>query len=252
VDPTKRFSTRVDDYISARPRYPEMVIAVLRDACGLTPASVVADVGAGTGILTELFLRNGNRVFAVEPNPEMREAGERQLKHDANFLSVAGRAEATTLASGSVDFVAAGQAFHWFDRGPARDEFVRILKPGGWVVLIWNERLTDATPFLKAYEQLLERYATDYAQVDHKQIDEGVLAAFFGPGGFNLKVLGNRQDFDYAGLEGRLRSSSYTPEPGHPNYAPMLAALAEIFHTYQHQGRVAFEYATKLYYGRLT
>jgi len=156
-----------------------MVVAVLRDACGLTPQSVVADIGAGTGILTELFLRNGNRVFAVEPNPEMREAGERQLKHDPNFLSVAGRAEATTLASGSVDIVAAGQAFHWFDRGPARDEFIRILKPGGWVVLIWNERLTDTTPFLKAYEQLLERYATDYAQVDHKQIDEHVLAAFF-------------------------------------------------------------------------
>ena len=252
MDPTKRFSSRVDNYINARPRYPEEIISILREDCGLTPGASVADIGSGTGILTEMFLRNGNDIFAVEPNAGMREAGERLLADDPKFHSVAGRAEATTLADRSVEVVAAGQAFHWFDRDLARQEFVRILKPAGWVVLIWNERLTGTTAFLQAYEHLLERYGTDYTQVNHRHIDERLLRAFYGPDGFTSRVLGNRQDFDYAGLEGRLLSSSYTPEPGHPNYAPMLVALARIFEANQHEGRVAFEYATKLYYGRLT
>jgi SAM-dependent methyltransferase len=251
MDSTERFSTRVDHYVSARPRYPRSVVSILGEETGLTAGSIVADIGSGTGILTELFLENGNHVFAVEPNLEMRAAGERLLKGHATFHSVAGRAEATTLANRSVDIVAAGQAFHWFDRDLARAEFVRILKPGGWVVLIWNERLTNASAFLQAYEQLLEEYATDYAQVDHRHIDERALATFFGPGGFRFKVLKNCQQFDHAGLEGRLLSSSYTPELGHPYYAAMLRALEQIFETHQSEGRVVFEYETKLYYGRL-
>jgi ubiquinone/menaquinone biosynthesis C-methylase UbiE len=252
MDPTERFSTRVEHYVRSRPRYPAALSTILGEACGLTSGSVVADIGSGTGILTELFLQNGNQVFAVEPNARMRHAGERLLNGDARFHSVPGRAEATTLPDRSVDIVAAGQAFHWFDRGLARAEFVRILKPGGWVVLIWNERLTHTTPFLEAYEQLLERYATEYAQVDHRHIDEGALAAFFAPDGCTSKTLANRQEFDYAHLEGRLLSSSYAPEPDHLNHAPMLAALAAIFEAHQHEGRVAFEYATRLYYGRLS
>ena len=140
MDATERFSNRVQDYARYRPHYPAAVIGSLQTNCQLLKTSVIADVGSGTGILTELFLRHGNPVLAVEPNRQMREAGERLLEGYPRFQSVAGRAEATTLPEQSVDFVTAGQAFHWFDRNKAKAEFSRILKAGGWVVLAWNER----------------------------------------------------------------------------------------------------------------
>src|SRR5207248_11421403 len=145
ADPTRRFSSRVADYIKYRPRYPQSVVELLRDECGLRHAAVVADVGSGTGILSELFLRNGNRVYGVEPNQEMREAGGRLLAAYDNFVSVEGRAEATTLDDRSVDFVTSGQALHWFERDAARREFVRILRPGGWVVAVWNDWNAEAS-----------------------------------------------------------------------------------------------------------
>lgn len=251
MDPTLRFSSRVNNYVKYRPRYPAAVLATLREECQLTPAAVIADIGSGTGFLAELFLQNGNPVFAVEPNTEMRMAGENILRSYAGFRSVAGRAEATTLADRSADFVVAGQAFHWFDREASRREFLRILKPAGWVVLVWNERQSQATPFLSAYEQLLQQYAPDYARVNHKQIDEAVLAEFYGAQGFKEKRAGYRQSFDHTGLQGRLLSSSYAPEPGHPGHEPMLAELAKLFQRHAVNGRVEFEYSTRMYYGRL-
>jgi SAM-dependent methyltransferase len=251
ADPTRRFSSRVENYVKYRPSYPPAVIDLLRGECGLRAESIVADVGSGTGILSELFLKNGNRVFGVEPNREMRAAGERLLGEYAAFTSVDGTAEATTLPHHSCDFVTAGQAFHWFDRGRARAEFARILRPGGWVVLVWNDRRLGTTPFLEAYERLLQSYALDYAAVNHKQIDDAVIGAFFAPGSFKVATFENRQVFGFDGLKGRLLSSSYTPEPSHPNYTPMLDELRAIFAAHQAGGTVAFDYDTLVYYGRL-
>jgi len=251
TDPTRRFSDRVDAYVKYRPSYPAAVLEILRARCGLTAATSVADIGSGTGLLTGLFLNNGNPVFAVEPNPEMRAAGERLLAHQDGFTSVPGTAEATTLPDHSIDLVTSGQAFHWFDRAAAGVEFARILRPGGWVALIWNERETETTPFLRAYETLLHTYATDYAQVDHRQIDDVLLADFFSPQPMTLETLQNRQDFDLDGVRGRLLSSSYAPAAGHPNHDPMLAELARLFAAHAVDGRVAFTYTTKVYLGRL-
>ena len=250
-NPTERFSSRVENYVKYRPGYPREVTRLLEEECGLTPSSVIADVGSGTGILSEMFLQKGNTVYGVEPNREMRLAGERQLNTYPNFKSVDGAAEATTLAGGSVDFVTAGQAFHWFERERARSEFQRILRPGGWTVLIWNERKTYTTPFLIAYEKMLVDYGTDYETVNHTLIDDAVVAEFFSPGSFVLKVLKNRQGFDFESLKGRLLSSSYTPEEGHPNYVPMLRELGRIFQANAQSGEVSFDYETKLYYGQL-
>jgi ubiquinone/menaquinone biosynthesis C-methylase UbiE len=251
MDPTQRFSDRVENYVKYRPGYPAAVIDTLKVDCRLTEDSVIADVGSGTGILTELFLKNGARVFGVEPNREMRAAAERLLGGHARFTSVAATAEATTLPAHSVDFVTAGQAFHWFDRQQARQEFRRILKPQGWVVLVWNERRTKATPFLEAYEKLLLTYAVDYASVDHRLITDEIIAAFFRPGAFKLKVFESNQPQDFEGCQGRLLSASYTPRADHPNYEPRLAELRSIFDAYQVNGTVPFEYDTKLYYGQL-
>jgi len=250
VLPTERFSSRVENYVRYRPHYPAGIVALLETECGLTRESVIADVGSGTGFLAELFLRNGNSVFGIEPNREMREAGERLLATYAPFTSLAGTAEATTLPDQSVEFVIAGQGFHWFDRERSRAEFARILRPGGWVVLVWNDRRTDSTPFLAAYEQLLCDFGTDYDQVDHKRIDEAVLREFFRaePG---KKTFPNQQHFDLPSLTGRLLSSSYVPEAGQPQYQEMLAALKSLFEAHQQDGHVTFEYDTVTFYGRV-
>jgi ubiquinone/menaquinone biosynthesis C-methylase UbiE len=251
TDVIQRFSSRVDNYIKYRPGYPNEVVETLRSECGLTANSIIADVGSGTGILAEMFLKNGNEVYGVEPNREMREAGERLLKDYPRFRSVAARAEETMLADHSVDFITAGQSFHWFDREKCRMEFVRILKPRGWVALIWNERVTNTTRFLVAYEQLLKDYSTDYERIDHRQINDDVIRDFFGSDQFRLKQFKNAQVFDYEGVKGRLLSSSYAPEAGHQNHEPMLAELERIFQAYQDDGKVVFEYVAQMYYGQL-
>lgn len=250
-DPTRRFSSRVAQYVQHRPGYPAELIELLAAECGLTADSLIADIGSGTGLLAQPLLAHGCRVFGVEPNREMRMAGEQLLADFARFSSVDGSAEATGLPAQSVDLITAGQAFHWFDRARAHSEFARILRPGGWVVLVWNDRRTTSTPFLVAYEQLLERYATDYAQVGHKRIDEATIGSFFAPGSWSRRVFENRQLFDFAGLQGRLLSSSYTPEPGQPGHQPMIAALRAAFDAHQQAGRIAFEYDTTVYYGRV-
>ena len=247
---TERFSSRVENYIRYRPNYPQGIIKCLRTHCGLTDASVVADVGSGTGILTGMFLQNGNSVYGLEPNREMRLAGERLLQAYHRFKSVAGTAEETTLAPSSIDFVTAGQAFHWFDQDKTKAEFQRILKPQGWVVFVWNERRETSTSFGQEYESLLQGYSTDYQQVNHKRIDDKVLHRFFGHG-FQLNTFENSQHFDFEGLRGRLLSSSYAPEAGHPLHAPMLLELQRIFNEHQDNGKVTIEYDTNLYYGHL-
>jgi ubiquinone/menaquinone biosynthesis C-methylase UbiE len=250
-DATRRFSSRVENYIRYRPGYPHEVVEAVRRECGLVPEWVVADIGSGTGILSELFLAVGNAVFGVEPNAEMREAGRRLLERFSRFASVDGRAEATTLPDASVDLVTAGQAFHWFDRPSARSEFARILRPPGWVMLVWNLRQKENTPFARAYERLLRTYSTDYEEVDHARVTDETIAAFFRPARFSLHTFENRQVFGYEGLEGRLMSSSYAPEAGHPNHAPMLAHLRAIFAEHNVDGAVTFDYATQVYLGRL-
>lgn len=249
--PTERFSSRVENYLRYRPGYPQQVIATLCTECGLTEESVIADIGSGTGILTEMFLRQGNQVYAVEPNREMRTAGEQLLNHYAGFDSINGAAEMTTLAAHSVDFITAGQAFHWFDRARTKIEFSRILKSGGWVVLLWNERLVSVTPFLQAYEDWLMTYATDYDKVDHRQIDDQTLTDFFGTAKYQSRTFPNQQDFDFAGLRGRALSSSYVPEAAHPHFAPMMDKLQRIFLAHAENGQVSFAYETRMYYGPL-
>jgi len=248
-DATQRFSSRVENYVRFRPGYPPEVFELLQRECGLAPDSVIADIASGTGIFTRMLAENGNRVFGVEPNDKMRRAGERLLESNSGFTSIAGTAEATTLPDHIVDIVAAAQAAHWFDREKARREFVRILKPGGWLVLLWNERRTDSTPFLREYEHLLLSYGTDYQEVRHERTTAEI-ADFFSPSPFRSRNLEMRQEVDYTGLEGRLLSSSYTPTSDHANYDTMLRELRRIFDAHQIDDRVSLEYNTLVYYGR--
>lgn len=249
-DATQRFSSRVENYVRYRPTYPHEIIDLLKTECGLTANSVIADIASGTGIFTRLLLENGNRVFGVEPNADMRRAGEEFLSEYPRFSSVAGTAEATTLPDASLDFVTAAQAAHWFDREKARREFIRILKPGGWTVLVWNERQTNSTAFLRDYEQLLLKYGTDYQEVRHGRTTDEI-ADFFAPSPFRSRTFEMNQECDYSGLEGRLLSSSYTPAPEHANHQPMLRELRRIFDQHQQGGEVVLKYETRVFYGHL-
>jgi SAM-dependent methyltransferase len=250
-DPTQRFSDRVGNYARYRPGYPAQALAVLKDDAGLVPASIIADIGSGTGISTKLFLDHGNTVYAVEPNRPMREAAEELLSAQSHFHSIDGSAECTTLADRAVDFIVAGQAFHWFDRARARVEFARILRSGGYVVLMWNERRLDATPFLRDYEALICEFAVDYQQVDHRNIGAALIAEFFAPDAVSTRRLDNHQTLDRAGLLGRIASSSYMPADNHPRRLDMVRATAQLFERHERCGGVIIEYDTVLYYGRL-
>jgi len=247
---TSRFSDRVENYVRYRPGYPAEVLRSLQDDCGLKPDHIVADIASGTGIWTRTLLENGNHVLGVEPNAEMRQAGERLLADFPRFTSVAGTAEATTLEAESVDFATAAQAAHWFNRERAREEFARILRSGGWLVLLWNERLTDATPFLRDYEQLLLTFGTDYQEVRHERTT-AVVNEFFDPAPFQERVFPMLQEFDYAGVEGRLLSSSYAPGPEHSRHSAMLGELRRVFDKHAVEGQVVFDYKTRVYFGKL-
>lgn len=248
---TTRFSSRVDDYVKYRPGYPIEVLDLLADRCGMTKDSAVADIGSGTGILTRLFLENGNTVVGVEPNKDMREAAERLLVEYAQFGSLDGSAEATNLPPLSVSFLIAAQAFHWFDREKTRAEWLRVLKPGGWAVLVWNDRRVDSTPFLAEYEAALNAFSTDYKEINHKNVqDEKLIQPFFGGEIFNARF-DNFQHFDLDGLVGRVASSSYAPERGTDRFKEMEALLSRIFAKHEKNGRVTFEYDTVVYYGQM-
>lgn len=267
-DPTTRFSGRVDNYVKHRPGYPDALLTALQEEVGVSAASVVADIGAGTGISTALLLRTGCLVYAVEPNANMRDAAERRFAGEPRFHSVAARAEATGLPDASVDVIAAGTAFHWFNREETRREFGRILRsggpsaggglrsapdgtggaPAGRVALFWNVRRAESTPLMRDYEQLLRDFGTDYAAIEHRQWDDASLEPFFG-GPVQRRAFDNEQILDYAGLEGRLLSASYAPPPGHPAHLAMLARLRRMFDDHQQQGRVRFVYDTVLHFG---
>jgi SAM-dependent methyltransferase len=248
IEPTQRFSSRVENYARFRPTYPKEIIAILKRECGLTRVSVVADIASGTGIFTRLLLENGNRVFGVEPNEKMRQAGEKHLAGYPQFMSIAGAAESTTLPDHSMDLITSAQAAHWFDREKAIAEFRRISKPEAFLVLIWNDRNVNAADFDRDYEQLLVDYGTDYAEVRRR---DKASEEFFGAIQCQQRLLRNFQDHDYAALEGRLLSSSYTPQPGHSSHSSMLYELRRIFDKHQKTGLVRMEYNTKIYFGRL-
>lgn len=245
---TERFTNRVDNYVKYRPHYPVAIIPYLAAEAGLTQQSVVADIGSGTGISAEPFLDNGNIVYAVEPDKEMREAAEKLLQRYPNFRSITGTAERTTLPPHSADLIIAGQAFHWFDQDAAAKEFRRIAKENACGVLMWNIRQMN-TPFEQAYENLLHRHGVDDKDMKHRNVDPVQLGIFFATGSFREKTFQNVQRFDFPALKGLLSSSSYMPDKTHPGYTAMVKDLEDVFEKYQENGMVLFRYETKLYTG---
>jgi len=243
---TNRFSNRAADYAKYRPHYPTEIVNWITSTFHVLPHVVIADLGAGTGISSELFLIQNFQVIAVEPNTEMRQTAIAYLEKYPNFSAVDGTAENTTLADQSVDVIVSAQAFHWFDLQLARKEFLRILKPDGLVVLIWNERLIQS-PFEIAYEKHILEYATDYIQINHRNVDLEKIKNFFLPYDCHLNVFRNSQVLDYEGFKGRHLSSSFIPQEGDQNYAVMIKNFRQLFDEYQIADEIIINYDTKVY-----
>ncbi|MGH9948838.1 MAG: class I SAM-dependent methyltransferase [Pyrinomonadaceae bacterium] len=247
ADTVERFSNRVENYAMYRPGYPAAIMEFFTDKLGLTSDSVLADIGSGTGLSSKPFLEIGAIVYGVEPNAAMRAAAEKCLSEFDNFRSTDGTASDTTLENNSIDFVIAAQAFHWFEPEPTRSELKRILKQGGYVCLIWNERQLNTTEFLIEYENLLLKYANDYEKVRHENIDESKLSSFFETE-FERQTFANEQVLDFAGLKGRLLSSSYMPAEKDEKYEPMAKELHALFAKHEQGGKITILYDTNVFY----
>jgi SAM-dependent methyltransferase len=250
VESAERFSNRVENYVKYRPGYPAEMMAFFAGELGLTPDAAVADIGSGTGLSTRPFLENGNVVYGVEPNASMRAAAENYLREFPNFRSVDGTSENTNLESGSIGLIVAAQAFHWFRPEPTRTEFKRILKIGGYVALIWNERQLGTTPFLVEYEQLLLRFANDYEAVRHENVTEAVLGKFFGQD-FERASFPNKQVLDLDGLRGRMLSASYMPAEDDARFPELEKELTALFAKHEREGKITILYDTNVFYTQL-
>lgn len=249
MNTVERFSDRVENYVKYRPSYPPQVLELFREEMNLHESSILADIGAGTGISSKIFLENGNTVFGVEPNRAMRDAAIAFLKDYPNFRIVDGTAEKTNLPDDSVDFIVAAQAFHWFDPAKTLQEFKRILRDKGFVALIWNERQLDTTAFLREYEKLLIEFGNDYESVRHDNLDEKIFHDFFQKE-FRRKTYENIQIADLNGLKGRIYSSSYTPSETDERFAPMNREIERIFAKHAENGKIQILYSTNVFYAQ--
>lgn len=243
---TERFSDRVANYVKYRPTYPVAILEFLKSKLSFSADKLVVDVGSGTGISTELFLNNGNFVYAVEPNESMRLSAEYQLSHFKNFASINGSSDSTGLPDKIADFIVAAQAFHWFEPVATKKEFKRILKPNGYAVLIWNDRKTTDSEFSIAYENLINKFSSEYKKINHKNIDPILLHQFLGD--YEEQLFENFQQLNFEGLLGRLTSSSYAPNTDHPRFPEMKKSLQHLFTKYENGGFVRINYETKMYY----
>lgn len=251
TDSKERFTSRVDAYREFRPRYPAAVLQLLQEQCGLTPASILADLGAGTGLLAELFLAHGNSVLAIEPNRAMQSACEELRLQYPKLKCMDGSAEATGLQDHCADFVTVGQAMHWFHLPRTRAEFVRILRPGGWCAVVYNNRRMGGDAFHDSYERLLCEFGVDYRQVRSRYVNENKLAEFFSPAVMHQAHLPNAQVLDLEGMAGRILSSSYMPQPGHPRFPAMMRQIEELFSRCRKDGHVRMEYDCVVSYASL-
>ncbi|HEX4309129.1 MAG TPA: class I SAM-dependent methyltransferase [Acidobacteriaceae bacterium] len=250
-NPTDRFTGRVESYRRYRPTYPPAIVDLLTRACALNPESTVADVAAGTGLLTEIFLSAGFTVTAIEPNDEMRAACATLEPQYPKLQVRSGTAEAAGLPDHSVDLITVAQAMHWFDLDRARAEFARILKPGGCCAAIYNNRRLGGDPFHDGYELLLLDFGVDYGAVKQQHVGRKRLAQFFSPSPMQCASLPNSQALTLEALEGRILSSSYMPQPCQPRYDEMRAAIERLFAQTQSNGAVTMEHDCLVCYGQI-
>jgi ubiquinone/menaquinone biosynthesis C-methylase UbiE len=247
-DNINKFSDKAENYAKFRLGYSSEILKFFDDY-GFNNNSIIADIGSGTGKLTKIFLENGNTVYAVEPNDNMRFMADSSLNGYEKYISINGSAENTTLQEEIIDFVVIGQAFHWFDAPKALNEFKRILKDGGVLVLIWYNRKTD-TPFLVEYDNVLKNIPAYKGSIHKALYSDEIIEEFYSKD-YKKYTIETIQEFDYSELLGRSLSSSYSPKEGTQEYMNQCKLLEKIFKKYNKNGKVTFNYNMEIYIGRL-
>lgn len=251
MQPADRFSNRADAYTRGRPSYPPAIVERLERAGALRAGSTIVDLGVGTGLSAEPFLQRGHAVIGVEPNGDMRTAGDRYLSEFASYRSVAGAAEQTSLPAAVADLVIAGQAFHWFDASRVAIEARRLLKPNGWAALIWNDRQSSGSAFLAGYEALLRTHGIDYTKVLHRHVDQAAIARFFAPAQAEVETFDNPRALDRDDLVALAGSASYLPAAGDPRHHALMHALNLLFESHAQGGTVQMMYRTRMHHARI-
>ncbi|UBV43843.1 class I SAM-dependent methyltransferase [Deinococcus taeanensis] len=246
-----RFLGRAGAYAAARPGYPPELGTWLRND-GLLGAGV-ADIGAGTGLFTRLLLHEGATVTAVEPNPEMRThlAAAFPDEQAAGRLTVqAGTSEATGLPGASVNLITAAQAAHWFDPPRTVLEFRRVLRPGGQVLLVWNDWRGADTPFNRVYGEVVRAFTEQDAPPLATRVPEDQLPGLL-PGGFQTRLFEQRNALSRERLHALAGSVSYLPAPDAPAFPALQAELDLAFDHHAERGKVTLTYVTHAFLGRL-
>ena len=247
----ERFDGRAADYDLYRERYdPNEILAPLRDWCGLTPEWLVADVGAGTGMLSDVFLANGNRVIAIEPNTEMRAACAHLHQGESRLEIRGGTAEATGLGDASIDMVCSGRALHWFNLEAAMREFRRVVRPGGWVVSVAAGRTEFGREENEAFVRVLEQFSGSAKERLEAYSAYTRMKNFFEGGEFHHYERGGELRMDWEHLRGMALSLSHTPRIGDPRFPEFERALKEFFDRYQKNSVVTWETRCWLNAGR--
>lgn len=245
-----KFDQKGGIYSKARPSYPDKLFSYLTGNGYVGKATVIADIGSGTGKLTQQIGRYSEKVFAVEPNDDMRLIAEKNFADCSNIISVNGSAENTTLSDSSVDFITVAQAFHWFDRKTFKAECRRILRKNGKVLLVWNDRDTDSNLIRENYE--INRKFCPNFKGSSNGIDFGKdsFADFFD-GDFEVINFRNDLIYDKDAFISRCLSSSYAPKQGDENYNMYVNELQELFEKYSKNSVVPYPYITRCYIGNV-
>lgn len=259
LNPTARFSNRVEDYAKYRPHYPSALLEMIRATLPISERTVIADIGAGTGIFTQCLLDLDTWIYGVEPNDAMRAYAEKDSIFHKTIENteiekvefVKGTSKDTTLESNSVDLITVAQAFHWFEPNETKNEFLRILKENGYVMILWNDRKIADSGFSFEYEEILRTHCTEYSVVTHKNLDESYIRSFYEPYTCTRFDYDNTQKVDFDSLFGRAKSSSYVPISDAAFMERIETELRSLFDRYQNNNTVDFEYVTTVYIGRI-
>ncbi|MCO6451607.1 MAG: class I SAM-dependent methyltransferase [Caldilineales bacterium] len=250
IDTVSRFSSKAATYAAHRWDYDPRAFDEIVQTVGLTPESVVADIGAGPGNVSRRLLGRVGRVYAVEPNAEMRRAAALSLGDRPNLVIISASAEATTLPDQSIDLITVGRAIHWFDPEPTRREFRRIMHPGGWLAILKEDRSGCA---IEEEARTLHVEELGWRTQDSKaNLDVPPLESYFDDGGCQTFRFSREITETFEQFLDRQTAYSPAPDADHPLRPAFDAHALALFDRYAEEGHIHLNIVTLLHLGRIS